>query len=77
MDHVSHDGTGSNNRDLDHDIVEVCGPQSRQARHLCTAFNLKHSDRVGALQCIVNSLVVLWQMREIDLLTIRLANQID
>src|SRR6185503_3298234 len=77
MDHVSHDWARSNDRHLDHDVVEVCGAQSRQTRHLRTTFDLKHSDRVGTLQCIVNGWIVLRQVRQINFFTVRVANQLD
>src|SRR5205085_10352190 len=77
MDHVPHDWPRPNDGHLDHDVVKARRPQSWQARHLRTAFDLKHADGVGLLQCFINSLVICWQMREIDFFTVGIANQLD
>ena len=77
MDHVADDRPGTDDRHLDHDVVKIRRPQSRQTRHLRATFNLKHADRVGVLQCLVNCRVILRQVGQIDFFTIRVANQLD
>src|SRR4029453_18112475 len=50
MNHVALDRSGSNDRDLDHEIVEARGFEPRQHRHLRTRFHLEHADAVATLQ---------------------------
>ena len=49
--HLANNGAGANDGDLHHDVVEPFRAQARQTRHLRAAFDLKHPDRVGFLQC--------------------------
>ena len=46
MDHVALDGTGPDNRDFDHKVIETFRGHARQHRHLGAAFDLEDPDRV-------------------------------
>src|SRR5262249_49486770 len=48
MNHIPLDWTGANNGDLNHQVVENFWLKPRQHRHLCAAFDLKHSNGVGS-----------------------------
>ena len=54
MDHVALDRSGPHDRDFDHQIVEQSRLQPRQHAHLRPAFDLKHADRVGPADHVVN-----------------------
>ena len=49
MHHAALDRAGADDRDLDHEIVEIGGFQPRQHRLLRARLDLEHADRVGAL----------------------------
>ncbi len=59
------DRTGTDERDLDHQVVEVPGLQPWQRGHLGSALDLEQPDRVGAAQHAVDS-ILLWDHRQID-----------
>ncbi len=50
--------TGPHDRDLDHQIVKLLRPQSRQHRHLRTRFDLKHADSVRLRDHVVARFIV-------------------
>ena len=56
--HVAGDGPGPDDRDLDHQVVEVLGPVARQRRHLGAALDLEHAGGVGAADHLVGGSVV-------------------
>ena len=49
MHHVALDRAWAHDRNLDDEVVEARWLEPRQHRHLRTAFDLEHADRVGAL----------------------------
>src|SRR5579862_9202256 len=49
MHHAALDRAGPHDGDLDHEVVERCGPQARQHRLLRARFDLEYADRVGLL----------------------------
>ena len=65
MDHVPHDGARPDDRDLDHEVVEVGGLEPRQRGHLGAALHLEHADGVRLLQHRVDLGVVRRQVREV------------
>ena len=67
MNHLSHDRTGSDDRDLDDEIVEGLRLQSGQRRHLGAALDLEDADRVGSTHHGVGAGIIHGQLREVDL----------
>ena len=76
MHRAALDGPGTDQRDLDHQVVEATRLQSRQGGHLRTRFDLEHADGVGAAQHRVH-LVLLRDRCQIDLVPAVLADEID
>ena len=70
------DGTGTDQRDLDHQVVEAARLQPRQRGHLGPRFDLEHAHRVGAAQHRVD-VVLLRDGGQIDLVATVLADEID
>ena len=54
MHHVPLDRAWAHNRDFDDEIIELLRLEPRQHRHLRAAFDLKHAERVRALQHAIN-----------------------
>src|SRR4029077_16942882 len=75
--HLTHDRSGTNNRNLYHDVIETFWTQSREATALGAAFDLKHSDGVGLLQRGVNRGIVRRQVSEVNLFAIVIADERD
>ena len=55
MHHVALDRPGTDDRDLDHEVVELLRLQPRQHRHLRARLDLEHADRVGAADHVVDA----------------------
>jgi hypothetical protein len=66
MHHLPDDGAGTNDGDLDDDIVETHGFEARQRCHLRARFDLEDADRVGVLEHLVDGGIVLGEVREIN-----------
>jgi hypothetical protein len=66
MDHVADDGTGTDDRHLDDDVVELLRTQARQCRHLRARFDLEDSHGVRFLQHSINRGIVRRKMREVE-----------
>src|SRR6202011_4087063 len=62
MDHVTLDGSGAYNGNLDNEVVITLRFQARQHRHLCARLDLEHPDSVGAGHHPVNSLIFVGKM---------------
>ena len=77
MQHFSDDGAGPDDGHLHHDVVELLRAQPRQAGHLRAALHLEHADGVGVAQRRIHQRIVRGQMRQIDALAIRLADDPD
>ena len=69
-------GSGSDERDLHHQVVETTRFEPRQCGHLSTRLDLEHTDRVGSAQHGVH-VVVLWECRQIEFDSFDLAYEID
>ena len=54
MNHVALDRPRSDDRDLDHQVVEFFGLEPRQHAHLRPALDLEHSDAIGPAQHLVD-----------------------
>ena len=54
MDHVSLDGSGAHDGDLDHQVVVIARTQPRQHAHLGAGFDLEHADGVGPAHHVVD-----------------------
>jgi hypothetical protein len=76
MHHLADDGSGANDGDLHHHVVELLWFVPRQRRHLCPALHLEHTDRVGALQSPIH-IRVFGQIGEINEIAIVLGDQFD
>ena len=64
MNHVALDRTGTYDRDLDDQIVELARLEARQHRHLSPAFNLEHAHRIGQTQHVVDLGIFRWHIRQ-------------
>jgi hypothetical protein len=67
MHHVALDRARPHDRDFDHEIVEFIRLETRQHRHLRTAFDLEYAKRVGTLQHAINRLLFFWDRREVEI----------
>ena len=70
------DGTGPDERDLHHEVVEALGTQARQRGHLRAALHLEHADGVGGGEQRVD-LGLLGDGGEVDLHAFVLADEVD
>ncbi len=55
MNHIALDRAGSDNRDLNHQVIEFARAQPREHGHLRPAFDLKDADGVGVADHHVNA----------------------
>ena len=53
MDHSPLNGAGSNDGDLDYEVVKASWLQPRQHRHLGSGFDLKYADGLGCADHVV------------------------
>ncbi len=67
VDHLPHDRPGPDDRDLDHEVVEVVGLHARQGRHLRAALDLEEAHGVGLLEHGVDLGVVGRQVGKVEL----------
>src|SRR5262245_17742955 len=58
MHHVALDGSRAHDCHLNNEVVEADRLQARQHRHLRSTLDLKHADRIGASQHVVNSRIL-------------------
>src|SRR6266496_316427 len=77
MDHVADDRSRANDCHLNYDVIKLLRSQTWKTRHLGAAFNLKHANCVCLLQRGINSRVIRWQMSQIHLFSISVADQFD
>ena len=54
MDHAALDGARADDRNLDHEIVELPRSQAWQHGHLCAALDLEDAEGIGAAQHVVD-----------------------
>ncbi len=66
MHHLADDRPGTDERDLDDQIVEMIRPEPGQRRHLRARLDLEDPDRVGRLQHPVDIGIIRRQMRQIE-----------
>src|SRR5882757_1986856 len=64
MHHVALDRAWTYDRDLDDEIVETFRPEARQHRHLRTALDLEHAERVGTAKHAINGSIFFRNSRE-------------
>ncbi len=64
MHHVALDRARPHDRDFDDEIVEFLRFETRQHRHLRAAFDLKHAERIRALQHAINGGIFFGNRRE-------------
>ncbi len=72
---AADDRPGTDDRDLDHQVVEFVRLVARQGRHLRPALDLEDPDRVGAADHLVGCRVVGRQVGEVDLLALVAVDQ--
>src|SRR6266851_9712304 len=65
MHHVAHDGPGTDDGDLHHEVVEAFRLEARQGGHLGTALHLEDPDGVGLLEHGVDGRIVGGQVRQV------------
>ena len=70
VDHVALNGAGSDDGDLDDEIVETAGLEPRQHVHLRPALDLEHADRIRPAQHVVDDGVVARHRAERDILAV-------
>ena len=68
MDHVTLNGAGPHNGDLDDEIIELTRAQAWQHVHLGAAFHLKHAERISLAQHVVHGFVFARQIGQRQLL---------
>src|SRR6266849_1506649 len=66
VDHLAHDGSWADDGDLYHYVVEALRTVARQGGHLCAAFHLKHSHRIGTFQHFIDLRVVLRKLSQVE-----------
>src|SRR6202042_2332115 len=66
MHHLADDRAGTNNRNLDYQVVELPRRVAWNGRHLRSALNLKHPHRIGSAKRVVNVFIVLWKLSKIN-----------
>ena len=66
MDHLALDRAGTDDRDLDDEVVVARGPEPRQHRHLRARLDLEHADRVGAADHLVDGRVLGRDVRQAE-----------
>ena len=76
MHRAALDRSGTDQGDLDDEVVEAPRLEPRQRGHLRPRLDLEHPDRVGAAQHGVD-LVLLGQLGEVDVVATVLADEID
>src|SRR6185437_14748008 len=67
--HFSDNGAGSDERNLDDEVVKILGLEPWKGCHLSTGLDLEHADGVALLQRLINQRIVLWKLSEVDFLT--------
>ena len=75
VNHLSDNGTGPDDRNLHHEIVETFGTQSWQGCHLRAALDLEGAHGVGALDHRVGGRIIGGQVRQVDLHAFMTTNQ--
>ncbi len=60
MHHITLNGAGPDDRDLDYKVIESTWPQARQHVHLCPAFHLKYTEAVTFAEHLIRGLIILW-----------------
>ncbi len=76
VDHVALDGTGADDGDLDHQVIEIARAQARQHGHLGPAFHLKDPDGIAPAQHVVDRLVLRRDRRQVVAFAMVLGDQI-
>ncbi len=76
MHRAALDGTGPDERDLHHEVVEILGTQARERGHLGAALYLEHADGVGRGEQRVD-VGLLGNGGEIDIHAFVLADEVD
>ena len=64
MHHVPLDRAGPHDGDFDYQIVPTARPQPRQHAHLTATFDLKDPNRVGIANHVIDSRIVLRDIRQ-------------
>ena len=76
MDRAALDGTGTDEGDLDHQVVEGAGLEPGQGGHLGPALHLEHADGVGLAEH-VEDCVVLGDLGQVDRETVGAGHEVD
>ena len=66
MHHLADDGTGANEGDFHHEVVEGGWLEARQCGHLCAGFHLEDAHGIGGLQHGVDRRIIGRQVRDVD-----------
>src|SRR5688572_26121533 len=77
LEHVADDRAGPNDRDLDDDVIKSTRLRLWQECDLGAALDLKHPDRVGVLQRLVNLRVIMRDLVEIEIFAVMFTNERD
>ncbi len=77
MYHITLNGAGTNNGDLNDEVVEFCGLQAWQHRHLRPAFNLEGAKRIGLLDHFEGCRIIIRHGSEIVFLPIPLLQHVE
>ena len=66
MDHIALDGAGTDDRDLDHEIIKFLRLDPRQHRHLRPALDLEDAQRVGPLDHGIDGRIIVLKIGHAD-----------
>src|SRR6476646_9815245 len=75
--HLSSNRAGTNQCELGYQIVELLRIVPWEGGHLRSAFNLEHAYGVRFLNHSVNIRAVLWQVSEVNLFFVMIADQFN
>src|SRR5215469_1517440 len=75
--HLAHNRTWTDDRHLNHDVVEAFRTIPWKRRHLRAAFDLKKSNGIGLLKSFVHLSVILRKLRQIHPVAVMLRDQFD
>ena len=77
MHHAALNGTGPDNRHLDHEVIKIARLQTRQHGHLRPAFDLKDTDGIRLAQHVVHVRVVLRHGCKLQIDAVMIAQKIE
>ena len=75
--HLAHNGSGADDRDLNHDVVEAFRTIARKSRHLRAALYLKESNCVRLLKSLIDLRIILRKLCQLNFVAVMLRDQFN